>query len=309
MSSVIVTHELTKRYGRTTVVDGIDLDVREGELFGFMGPNGSGKTTTIRMLLGLVFATQGTIEVLGQPMPRAARDVLVDVGALVDGPGVYPGMSARRNLALIDASGRGGSRATRRARIDEALERVGLAAVGRLPTRAFSMGMRQRLALAAALVRRPRLLILDEPTNGLDPQGIQEMRELLQELVAAETTVFLSSHLLTEVENMCTSAAMMAGGRVVAQDTMSALIAPTGRVVVITSDAADAMRVLQTLSATSRPTHEDGRIVVALEGRSSAELNHELVQAGIRVSELIVERRKLEDTYLGLTGRSGDDSR
>jgi ABC-type multidrug transport system ATPase subunit len=309
MTSVIVTRQLTKRYGPTTVVDQVELDVHEGELFGFLGPNGSGKTTTIRMLLGLVFASHGTIELLGRPMPAATRDVLVEVGALVDGPGLYPAMSARRNLSLLDASGRGGARRTRRARIDDALELVGLANVGRLPTRAFSMGMKQRLALAAALVRQPRLLILDEPTNGLDPQGIQEMRTLFQALVAGGTTVFLSSHLLTEVEQLCTSAAMMAGGRVVAQDTMAALIAPTGRVVIDTPDTDDAIRILGDRGAVTVSSRHGDRLLVELRDRSSAEVNHELVRGGVRVRELTIERRTLEDTYLGLTGRSGDDSR
>jgi ABC-type multidrug transport system ATPase subunit len=218
-------------------------------------------------------------------------------------------MSARRNLSLLDASGRGGARRTRRARIDDALELVGLANVGRLPPRAFSMGMKQRLALAAALVRQPRLLILDEPTNGLDPQGIQEMRTLFQALVAGGTTVFLSSHLLTEVEQLCTSAAMMAGGRVVAQDTMAALIAPTGRVVIDTPDTDDAIRILGDRGAVTVSSRHGDRLLVELRDRSSAEVNHELVRGGVRVRELTIERRTLEDTYLGLTGRSGDDSR
>ena len=156
------------------------------------------------MLLGLVLPTSGEIELLGGRMPRAGRRVLPRVGALIEGPAQYGHLSGRENLALLDAAGPGGSRRTRRARIDEVLEQVGLAGVGRRPVKAYSLGMRQRLGLAGALLRRPELLVLDEPTNGLDPQGIPEVRELLLDLHRSGTTVFLSSHLLAEVEQLCT---------------------------------------------------------------------------------------------------------
>ncbi|MEA3217385.1 MAG: type transport system ATP-binding protein, partial [Acidimicrobiia bacterium] len=242
-TSVVRTEGLTKHYGRLTAVDGVDLDVQEGDVFGFLGPNGSGKSTTIRMLLGLVSPSAGRIEVLGRSMPRHSRQVLAQVGSLVEGPGFYPSVSGRRNLSLFDAAGPGGRRRDRRRRIEEALERVGLGGVDRRPVRAYSMGMRQRLGIAAALIRGPRLLVLDEPTNGLDPQGIREMRELFEQLAASGTTVFLSSHLLAEVEQMCTRAAMMSSGRLVAQDTMARLLAPTGRIVVDTPDP-EAARLL-----------------------------------------------------------------
>jgi ABC-type multidrug transport system ATPase subunit len=307
MNAVVRTDGLTKAFGRLTVVDDVDLEVLPGDVFGFLGPNGSGKTTTIRMLLGLVAPTAGRVELLGRPMPGAANTVLEHVGALIEGPGFYPTMSGRRNLAIFDAAGPSGRRGTRRRRIAEALERVGLANVDRRPLRAYSLGMRQRLGLAAALMRQPQLLVLDEPTNGLDPQGIREIRALLAELAAGGTTVFLSSHLLGEVELICTRAAMMAQGRLVAQDTVENLLAPTGRLVIDTPDVDAAMAVLGLRGGPVE--HEGDRVRVLLNGHRPEDLNHALVHAGVRVRELVVERRSLEDAYLGLTGGSGDARR
>ncbi len=173
---MIRTEGLTKRYGKITVVDDLALDVRPGDRYGFLGPNGSGKSTTVRMLLGLVHASSGRIEVLGQRIPKRAKHVLPQVGAIIEAPAFYPNLSGRRNLVLRDASGPGGPRATRRRRVEEALERVGMTAVDKRPVKAYSLGMRQRLGLAAALLRAPDLLILDEPTNGLDPQGVRDIR-------------------------------------------------------------------------------------------------------------------------------------
>jgi ABC-2 type transport system ATP-binding protein len=304
MTAVIRTSGLTKRYGALTAVDAVDLDVNEGDLFGFLGPNGSGKSTTIRMLLGLVFPTEGHVEVLGREMPRHGREVLVEVGALVEGPGFYPTLSGRRNLSIFDAAGAGGSRRTRRARIGTVLERVGLAGIDDRPLRAYSMGMRQRLGLAAAMLRAPRLLVLDEPTNGLDPQGIHEMRTLFAELVAEGTTVFLSSHLLSEVEVLCTRAAMMAQGRLVAQDRIERLLAPTGRLVIDSPDVDLAAQVLARFAGHIERTGH--RLVVQLNGAPPEDVNRALVEAGARVRGLVIERRTLEDAYLGLTGSSGD---
>ena len=227
---MITTTGLTKRYGRVLAVDGVDLDVGEGDRYGLLGPNGSGKTTLIRLLLGLVYATSGEITLLGKPVPRQLKAVLPEVGALVEGPAAYGHLSGRANLALLDAAGPGGPRRTRRARIDEALERVGLGGVDHRPVKAYSLGMRQRLGLAAALLRAPRLLVLDEPTNGLDPHGISEFRDLLSELNAAGTTLLLSSHLLAEVDQLCTRVGVMDRGRLVVQDDLDALRTPTGRV-------------------------------------------------------------------------------
>src|ERR671913_2238632 len=189
---VIRTRGLTKRYGELRAVDGIDLEVAEGDVYGFLGANGSGRRTSVGMLLGLVLPPWGEAEVGGEPMPRARRTVLPRIGALVEGPGSYPHLSGAANLGLLDATGTDPMRrGARRDRITAVLEQVGLDPADRRPTRAYSLGMRQRLGLAAALMRRPQLLVLDEPTNGLDPQGIQEIRQLLLELNRQGTTIFL----------------------------------------------------------------------------------------------------------------------
>jgi ABC-type multidrug transport system ATPase subunit len=308
---VIRTEGLTKRFGGLVAVDGLDLDVREGDLFGFLGPNGSGKTTTVRMLLGLVFATSGRIDVLGRPMPKAAREVLPQVGSLVEGPGFYPHLSGRANLALLDAAGprcpgpprAGGTGRDRRRRVDDALARVGLEGVGRRPVKAWSTGMRQRLGLAGALLRAPRLLVLDEPTNGLDPHGMREVRDLLAELVAAGTTVFLSSHLLAEVELVCTRAAIVDRGRLVAQDRVEALLGPTGRVLVTTPDVGAAAGLAAALPGVRLGERRPDRLAVHLDGTAPEALNRRLVDGGVRVRELVVERPTLEDVFLRLTGR------
>lgn len=292
---MIRTHALVKRYGSLRAVDAIDLDVRAGDIYGFLGANGSGKTTTVRMLLGLVLATSGEIELLDQPMPRSARSVLPHVGALIEGPAAYGHLSGRVNLELLDASGVGAPRRGRAHRIAAVLEQVGLADVGRRPVKAYSLGMRQRLGLAAALLRAPRLLILDEPTNGLDPQGIHEIRELLLELNRAGTTIFLSSHLLAEVEQLCTRVGVLASGRLVVQQDMETLRAPTGNTVVRTADPAAALRLLG-----ERVVHAAGERLV-VRAPDPAVLNTELVRAGVGVHELAAERGTLEQVVLAAT--------
>lgn len=300
---MIVTHALVKRFGPLRAVDGIDLDVREGDIYGFLGANGSGKTTTVRMLLGLVHATSGQIELLGQPMPSAARTVLPKVGALIEGPAAYGHLSGRANLLLFDAAGRGGARRTRRSRVGDALDQVGLAGVGKRPVRNYSLGMRQRLGLAGALLRAPALLILDEPTNGLDPQGIHEIRELLQRLQTQGTTVFLSSHLLSEIEQLCTRVGVLDRGRLVLQEQLADLQAPTGRTVVHTPDV-EAARAL--VGEALVEILADGALVIA-SGDTPA-VNRALVEAGIRVAELAPQRRSLEQVVLEAAGSSGDRS-
>ncbi|MFI5099643.1 MAG: ATP-binding cassette domain-containing protein [Actinomycetes bacterium] len=300
---MITSQALTKRFGRTVAVDGIDLDVREGDRYGFLGPNGSGKTTTVRMLLGLVFPTSGTAEVMGAQVPQGLRGVLPHIGSLVEAPAAYGHLSGRTNLSLVDAAapttGQSG-RTSRRRRIDEALEQVGLAGVGRRPVRAYSLGMRQRLGLAAALLRQPRLLVLDEPTNGLDPQGIHEIRDLLLAMNAAGTTLFVSSHLLAEVEQLCTRVGVLDRGRLVLQDDLADLRAPTGRTVLRTPDPDRAAALLD-----GRVEHRDGdRLLIrAADAEGLVEL---LVRGGVRVSEVGVERPTLEEVVLAVTSAGND---
>jgi ABC-type multidrug transport system ATPase subunit len=297
---MIVTNALTRRYGRTLAVDGVDLDVREGDRYGLLGPNGSGKTTLVRMLLGLVYATSGTIQVLGRPMPKQARQVLPQVGAMVESPAAYPHLNGRANLALFDAAGPGSSRRTRKQRVDTVLERVGLGGIDRRPVKAYSLGMRQRLGLAGALLREPALLILDEPTNGLDPRGIREIRDLLTELNEAGTTVFLSSHLLGEVELFCTRVGVMDRGHLVVQENLDTLQAPTGQVLLVTPDAERAYALLD-----GQVQARDGdRLVVRHD--DAAELNAKLVAQDIRVAEIGPQRRSLEEVVLAATTTSSD---
>ena len=290
---VIRTRALTKRYGDLRAVDAVDLEVADGDVYGFLGANGSGKTTTVRMLLGLVLPTAGEVEVLGEPMPASRATVLPQVGALVEGPGAYDHLSGRLNLALMDAAGPDAMpRAQRRARIDEVLQQVGLDPADRRGVRAYSLGMQQRLGLAAALMRRPRLLVLDEPTNGLDPQGISEIRTLLLALNAGGTTIFLSSHLLAEIEQMCTTVGVLDRGRLVLQERLDTLLHPTGLVEVHSPDVRAATMLL-------------GDAVVEVEGErlrvradDAAALNRHLVSAGVRVARLDPYERDLEQVVL-----------
>ena len=293
---VISTRGLTKAYRGVRAVDAVDLDVREGEVYGFLGANGSGKTTTVRMLLGLVLANEGDIQIFGRPMPRAAGSVLPHVGSLVEGPGAYPHLSGSANLALFDAAaGRRVGRAARRARMAEVLDQVGLDPGDRRPVKAYSLGMRQRLGLAAALMRRPPLLVLDEPTNGLDPQGIRDVRELLLELNRSGTTIFLSSHLLAEIEQMSTRVGVLDRGRLVLQEDLSVIRAATGLVRVRTPDVGAAVGVLD-----GRVQHR-GTAEIVVRADDTADLNARLVAAGVRVTGLEQVRRTLEQVLLEVT--------
>jgi ABC-2 type transport system ATP-binding protein len=302
---VIETRGLTKRYGAHTAVDDVDLHVARGDRYGFLGPNGSGKTTLVRMLLGLVYATRGEIRVLGREVPRQVHEVLPRIGAMVEGPAAYGHLSGRANLDLLDASGPGG-RSGRRRRVVEALERVGLAGIDRRPVRTYSLGMRQRLGLAGALLTTPDLLILDEPTNGLDPHGIREIRELLTELNGEGTTVFLSSHLLAEIEALCTRVGVVDHGRLVLEEPLDAVRRNTGRIVVTTPDVERALAVLG--RAVVSRTAAGGLVVVPADGDGPRGLARHLVTHDVRLDALEPERVSLEDVVVELTGPGNDSA-
>ncbi|HEY2792840.1 MAG TPA: ABC transporter ATP-binding protein [Micromonosporaceae bacterium] len=299
----ISSSNLTKRFRTGQIaVNRIDLAVPYGAVYGFLGPNGSGKTTTIRMLLGLIRPTDGTHTLLDAPMPAGASRVLPRIGALVEGPAFHPYLSGRDNLRRLDAADRSVDGSTASQRIDAALDRVGLLSAAGRRYRIYSLGMRARLAIAAALLRPRDLLILDEPTNGLDPQGTREVRQLLTSLAAGGATVVLSTHLLAEVEQICTHVGVMSLGRLVAQgdmDTLRAGAAP--RIEVETSDPSAAAAVLTALDLADVSTN--GETVGARLGDVAPEaVGPALVAAGVPFRGLRVATADLEDMFVGLTG-------
>lgn len=310
------THRLTKRFGAQTVVDGIDLSVPRGSVFGFLGPNGSGKTTTIRILLGLAAATSGEVRVLGQPLPRYLPDVLPRVGALVEGPGFYPFLSGRANLRRLDAADRFVSPSTRRSRVETALERVGLSHAAGKKVGAYSLGMKQRLGIANALLTHRELIVLDEPTNGLDPQGTREVRHLVRSLTAEGTTVFVSSHLLAEVEQICSHVAVLRAGRLVAQGTLDEVRGAGRKLLrVLTPDVERAHQVLAGVGLIpdgqfhDHHDYHDGspRITAPLPADFPPDkIATALVAAGVRINGFSVEQAGLEDLFVALTGEGFD---
>ncbi|MCU1549381.1 MAG: ATP-binding cassette protein [Arthrobacter sp.] len=336
----IETTGLSKRFGHQLAVDSVDLAVPKGSVFGFLGPNGSGKTTTIRVLLGLAAASGGSVRVLGKEMPRRLHEVLPRVGALVEGPAFYPFLSGAANLHRFDAADPYVSAATRRARVQSALRRVGLTHAADKKVRAYSLGMKQRLGIANALLAPRELLVLDEPTNGLDPQGTREVRSLVRSLAADGATVFVSSHLLAEVEQICTHAAIMSAGRLVAQGTLAEL-RQTGqaRMRVLTPDPAAAAGVLAGfgLTATSASpaagTPDGSGHAGGFSGGSPASAGEvlfaplpavssdgagspdgvapeavvaALVAAGVRIRGFATEQVSLEERFVALTGEGFD---
>ncbi|PPF63799.1 multidrug ABC transporter ATP-binding protein [Clavibacter michiganensis] len=321
----IETTALTKRFGRQTVVDDLALSVPRGSVFGFLGPNGSGKTTTIRMLLGLAQASAGDISLLGERMPQRLAAVLPQVGALIEGPGFYPFLSGAANLRRLDSADGFAPSRPRSDRVARALERVGLTHAADKKVKAYSLGMKQRLGIANALLAPRDLIVLDEPTNGLDPQGTREVRSLIRSLADEGTTVFVSSHLLAEIEQMCTHAAVMRAGRLMAQGTLDELrSAGTTRVSVITPDAEAAARVLLALGLDTGHPDASGPVAGSAVGPASTALPGTvvsatlpeavapedivaaLVAAQVRVRGFSVDHASLEDLFVALTGEGFD---
>ena len=305
-AAAVATIGLTKRFGSQLAVSGINLAVPRGSVYGFLGPNGSGKTTTIRMLLGLIQPTGGSQRLLGVSMPAGANAVLPRVGSLVEGPAFHPQLSGRANLGRLDAADRTASPRTAAARIEAALERVGLRAAAGKRYRAYSLGMKQRLAIAAGLLRPRELMILDEPTNGLDPQGTREVRALIREIAADGTTVFVSSHLLAEVEQICSHVGVMRAGELVFQGTLEQMRGRgAARILVRTAEPELAAQVLGRLGLADVAV--DGREVTAQLGSQAPEtVCAELVHTGVPVSGLDTPRASLEDLFVELTGEGFD---
>ena len=299
---------LSKRFGKQLAVDAVDLHVPRGSVYGFLGPNGSGKTTTIRMLLGLVFPTAGSHQLLGHDFASARDDVLPRVGALVEGPAFHPYLSGWANLARLDAADRHAEARTAKQRIGAALERVGLSAAAGKRYRNYSLGMRQRLGIAAALLQPRDLLVLDEPTNGLDPQGTREVRHLITQLGRDGVTVFVSSHLLSEVSQICTHVGVMSVGRMVWQGSLDDLAAQQrARARVTTTSSEQAAQVMKRLGLDEVRTVDDG--VVGVLGSVEPELIVEaLVDAGVGVRQFHIEAPNLEDIFVDLTGAGFDVS-
>jgi ABC-2 type transport system ATP-binding protein len=302
MDTVIETHELTKRFGDRAAIDRVDLVVPAGVVFGFLGPNGAGKTTLIRTLVGLTQPTSGAIRLLGLAQPARRADALARVGAIVEEPRFHPHLTGRENLLVVAAA------RSREAdgRIASALERVGLAPRADDRVKTYSLGMNQRLGIARALLGDPALLILDEPMNGLDPAGILELRQLIRSFVDEGRTVFLSSHLLDEVEKTADEVAIVDRGRVVVQGPIREVVAGGEPTVTVAVDDRVAARSALSGDRRVRSVTDDGggalRVVLD-DGLRPAELNRLLVEAGVGVSRLEPVRHSLEERFLDMTTR------
>jgi ABC-2 type transport system ATP-binding protein len=279
--------------------------VRRGDVFGFLGPNGAGKTTTIRMIVGLIYPTSGYATVIDHQVPRDKIEALRHIGGFVEVPAFYGNMSARRNLRLMG----GLNSEVDEQRVAEVLDIVGLSERADSKVGDYSHGMKQRLGIANALINSPELIILDEPTSGLDPQGMKDVRELVRELGKDGTTVFLSSHLLHEVEQVCNRAVIINKGRVVIEGPVSELHPQHSSVKLLTSDQGKARDVVAALAGAQQVTIDEGYLVVEASDGTVREMVAELVAAGVGVDAVIPAREQgLEDFFLGLTQSSDVDA-
>jgi len=294
-TTIVETHSLTKRYGSGVLaVDSVGMSVRRGEVYGFLGPNGAGKTTTLRMLVGLIRPTSGTATVAGHAPGSPAG--LKKIGALIESPGFYPYLSGRENLRVVaDYAG------VSQKRVDEVLDIVELASRAGRKFGTYSTGMKQRLGVAAALLKDPELLILDEPTNGLDPQGMAEMRKLIKDIGQGDRTVLLSSHLLGEVEQICDRVGVISSGRLVRQSTVRELLGEEG-VLVRAQPLDQAQAILARMFGPDTVSRQDGAIHLKVKPEQSVDVNRQLVNAGVGVSELRPFERSLEEVFFQLTG-------
>jgi ABC-2 type transport system ATP-binding protein len=303
----LATRGLRKSYGKRLALDGLDLSVPQGVVYGFLGPNGAGKTTTMRLLTGLLHPDAGAIELLGAPFRRGDRQRLFDVGALVENPSFYPYLSGRKNLQVLASAG--GAVPARR--IDDLLELVGLKERAKDKVSGYSLGMKQRLGIAGALLSDPKLLLLDEPANGLDPAGIVAMREMLRRLAAAGKTIFVSSHLLAEVRVLADVVGIIAAGKLVREGTLESLLSDQGvvRVRVPRADEPAARAVLERIARTDAGADPDGDrwLAVHVEPSRAGAVNRALAEAGIYASAL-ESGTDLEELFLELTGGTAPSS-
>jgi len=294
----LATHGLTKKFGDLVAVDGLEIAVCRGDVYGFLGPNGAGKTTVIRMILGLIEPTDGYLEVHDIRVPQHRTQALRHLGGFVDDPIFYNAMSARRNLKLLGSMSGG----TTRERIDEVLETVGLLERGDDRVGGFSHGMKQRLGIAAALLNNPDIVVLDEPTSGLDPGGMKEVRELIRELGRREITVFLSSHLLYEVEQVCTRAAIVNRGHVVAEGPVDELRPDTTAVKLLVGDRQKAIAALRDGPDAPEVSEDGDFLIAALADEKVPDAVRRLVGAGVDVRAVVpAAQLGLEDVFLELT--------
>ena len=296
---VVQTDGLTKRYGDRVAVDSVSMTVQRGEVYGFLGPNGAGKTTTLRMMLGLIRPTAGSASVLGRPAGRS--EVTKRVGALVEGPGFFPYLSGRDNLRVL-AQARGLSVDA----VDDALERVDLADRGGDKYKRYSLGMKQRLGVAAALMGDPELIVLDEPTNGLDPAGMADMRALVVSLARGGQTVLLSSHLLAEVQEICDRVGVINGGKLLRESTVAELRGGSSLKVRATPEDR-ALAVAMKLAGDEGVRREGQDLFLDLPADAAPDLARELVAADVDVHELTVSERTLEEVFFEMTSNLSTD--
>ncbi len=295
----ILTEELTRHFGSRVAVDRVSLEVRYGEIFGFLGPNGAGKTTTIAMLLGLIRPTSGRAIVLGYDVQRQPELALRGVGAMVETPAFYPYLSGRDNLRVLARAG-----GIAESRVMEVLDLVELASRARDKCKTYSQGMKQRLGVAAALLHEPHLIILDEPTNGLDPAGQHEIRALIRSLAQSGRTIFLCSHMLHEVEQLCERVAILKQGRVIAQGPVAELLhRGRGVLVRVAGDPLQAAELLRTLQGVTIIEQHADLLLVDVPVERAPEVNLFLTTRGIAVAEIRAHEERLEDFFLEVTGK------
>ncbi len=294
---VLSTEGLTKRFRRRTAVNDLSLTVERGDVYGFLGPNGAGKTTTLRMIVGLVRPTAGVVRVLGEPLTSRHRAALARVGAIIETPSLYGYLSGRDNLRMVASLG-GGCADTR---IDAVIERVGLTGRERDPVRIYSHGMKQRLAIAAALLPAPELILLDEPTNGLDPMGIRGVRALVRSLAHDDgLTVLLSSHLLSEVQQICNRGTIIARGKTVWEGQVDELLATRTYVRVRARPVADARAIIERAGGSADADPDDPEVTIVRGGPEPEALVDALIAGGCKVGEISRQTPRLEDIFVEL---------